>query len=177
MIDPSWFIERFCKNLNFEEKEKEVQDTAIRLIQSMNRSWISTGRHPSGLCGAAILIAAKFHGFRRRPQEIVKVAHVCLEVIRKRVNEFKYLKTADLTRKEFKKKVQEQADPMKFDYEDYEPPEFILKQDQLEMDPEQRLELQDQIYRNKRELDNVMQTTHGIDFDFYDVTEQTNGGY
>ena len=77
----------------------------------MNRSWISTGRHPSGLCGAAILIAAKFHGFRRRPQEIVKVAHVCLEVIRKRVNEFKFLKTAELTRKEFKLKEIEQIDP------------------------------------------------------------------
>ena len=24
VIDPSWFIERFCKNLNFEEKEKDV---------------------------------------------------------------------------------------------------------------------------------------------------------
>ena len=60
----------------------------------MNRSWISSGRHPSGICGAAILIAAKFHGFRRTPREIVKAAHVCLEVIRKRVNEFKYINTA-----------------------------------------------------------------------------------
>lgn len=57
----------------------------------------------------------------------MKVAHVCLEVIRKRVNEFKFLKTADLTRKEFKLKEIEQADPEKFDYEDFEPPEFVLK--------------------------------------------------
>jgi transcription factor IIIB subunit 2 len=33
----------------------------------MNRSWITTGRRPNGLCGAAILIAAKIHGFRRTP--------------------------------------------------------------------------------------------------------------
>lgn len=51
----------------------------------MNRSQISTGRHPSGICGAAVVIAAKIHGFKRTPREIVKVAHVCLEVVRKRV--------------------------------------------------------------------------------------------
>ena len=32
----------------------------------MNRSWITTGRRPNGLCGAAILIAAKIHGLEER---------------------------------------------------------------------------------------------------------------
>ena len=149
IIDPSWFIERFCRKLGFEEKEKEVRDTAIRLLQSMNRSWISTGRHPSGLCGAAILIAAKYHGFRRTTNEIVKVAHVCMEVVRKRVNEFKHLKTAQLTKKQFRIKELESGAPEKFDYEDYEPPKFIMEQDALEMEADQRLELHDKILKKE----------------------------
>jgi transcription initiation factor TFIIIB Brf1 subunit/transcription initiation factor TFIIB len=28
---------------------------------------MTTGRRPNGLCGAAILISAKIHGFRRTP--------------------------------------------------------------------------------------------------------------
>jgi len=67
IIDPSLYIEKFCKKLEFEDKFHQVKNTAIRLIQSMNRSWITTGRRPNGLCGAAILIAAKIHGFRRTP--------------------------------------------------------------------------------------------------------------
>jgi len=33
----------------------------------MNRSWMTLGRRPNGLCGAAILIAARMHGFKRNP--------------------------------------------------------------------------------------------------------------
>jgi transcription factor IIIB subunit 2 len=55
----------------------------------MNRSWLTSGKHPSGLCGAAISIAAKFHNFRRRPHEIMKVVHVCPETIRKGIKAFK----------------------------------------------------------------------------------------
>ena len=31
----------------------------------MRKDWIEQGRRPSSLCGAAILIAARFHGFKR----------------------------------------------------------------------------------------------------------------
>lgn len=60
----------------------------------MNRAWISTGRRPHGLCGAALLIAARFHGFKRSTSQIVKVVHVCEETVRKRINEFKKIKIA-----------------------------------------------------------------------------------
>ena len=60
----------------------------------MNRSWMTTGRRPNGLCGAAILIAAKIHGFRRTPAQIVRVVHVYEGTIRKRLEEFKDTKTA-----------------------------------------------------------------------------------
>ena len=90
----------------------------------MNRSWISLGRRPNGLCGAAILIAARMHGFRRTPEQIVKVVHVCDETLRKRIGEFKTIKTAALSFKQFKEIADKEKDPKKFNYEDqhYEPP-------------------------------------------------------
>lgn len=99
-IDPSLFIHRFCARLEFEGKKNQVAMTAIRLMQSMNRAWITTGRRPNGLCGAAILIAARYHGFKRSINQIVRVVHVCQETIRKRLDEFKDTRTAQLTREE-----------------------------------------------------------------------------
>lgn len=42
-----------------------VLDTSLKLVQSMKRDWMQTGRRPSGICGAAIFIAAHIHGFAR----------------------------------------------------------------------------------------------------------------
>jgi len=55
---------------------------------------MTTGRRPNGLCGAAILISAKIHGFRRTPNEIVDVVHVGPQTIRNHVVEFKDLNVA-----------------------------------------------------------------------------------
>ena len=65
LIDPCLFIKPFCDKLGFGEKSKSVVDLATRFLQSMKRAWISTGRRPNGLCGAAILIAARVLNFRR----------------------------------------------------------------------------------------------------------------
>jgi transcription factor IIIB subunit 2 len=124
IIDPSLFIDRFCSKLEFGDKFQQVKDTAIRLIQSMNRSWMTTGRRPNGLCGAAILISAKIHGFRRTPAQIVKAVHVCEETIRKRLGEFKSTNTAKLTRAELKEIESAEKDPYEFKIEEvcFEPP-------------------------------------------------------
>lgn len=100
-IDPSLYINRYCSRLEFDTKKNQVAMTALRLLQSMKRAWISTGRRPNGLCGAAILIAARYHGFKRNLSQIVRVVHVCQETIRKRLDEFKFTNTAKLTREEF----------------------------------------------------------------------------
>ena len=47
------------------------------------------GRRPSSLCGAAIIIAAKMHGFSRTTKEICEVVSICEETLKKRLNEFK----------------------------------------------------------------------------------------
>lgn len=41
--------------------------------QAMARDWISTGRRPMGLCGAALLIAARYHGIRIDAEDIANV--------------------------------------------------------------------------------------------------------
>ena len=114
IIDPSLFIDRFCSRLEFGDKFQQVKDTAIRLIQSMNRSWMTQGRRPNGLCGAAILISARIHGFRRTPTQIVKAVHVCEQTIRKRLGEFKTTNTAQLKLGQLKEIENKEKDPYKF---------------------------------------------------------------
>ena len=48
--------------------EQEVGNTALHLVQCMKRDWMQTGRRPSGICGAALFIAAHIHGFERSKQ-------------------------------------------------------------------------------------------------------------
>jgi transcription factor IIIB subunit 2 len=60
-IDPGLFIPRFAQKLDFGEKTHDVTLTALRLVQRMNRDWMATGRRPSGLCGAALLVSARMY--------------------------------------------------------------------------------------------------------------------
>ncbi|XP_032197484.1 transcription factor IIIB 90 kDa subunit isoform X8 [Mustela erminea] len=83
-IDPCLYIPRFAHLLEFGEKNHEVSMTALRLLQRMKRDWMHTGRRPSGLCGAALLVAARMHDFRRTVKEVISVVKVCESTLRKR---------------------------------------------------------------------------------------------
>ncbi|WAR19687.1 TF3B-like protein [Mya arenaria] len=52
ILDPCLYISRFAHALQFGDKTHEVSMTAMRLVSRMKRDWMSTGRRPSGLCGA-----------------------------------------------------------------------------------------------------------------------------
>ncbi|MBN3317200.1 TF3B factor, partial [Atractosteus spatula] len=84
-IDPCLYIPRFAHMLEFGEKNHEVSMTALRLLQRMKRDWMHTGRRPSGLCGAALLVAARMHDFRRTVKEVIGVVKVCEATLRKRL--------------------------------------------------------------------------------------------
>ena len=58
--------------------------TAERIVSRMNRDWIQTGRRPAGICGAALMVAARLHGFNRTRKEIIRVVHICEVTLRKR---------------------------------------------------------------------------------------------
>jgi len=51
-VDPCLYIQRFAHNLQFGDKTRKVEDTALRLVQRMKKDWIHWGRRPTGICGA-----------------------------------------------------------------------------------------------------------------------------
>ncbi|XP_070267972.1 transcription factor IIIB 90 kDa subunit isoform X1 [Myotis yumanensis] len=111
-IDPCLYIPRFAHLLEFGEKNHEVSMTAMRLLQRMKRDWMHTGRRPSGLCGAALLVAARMHDFRRTVKEVISVVKVCESTLRKRLTEFEDTPTSQLTVDEFMRiDLEEECDP------------------------------------------------------------------
>lgn len=71
LIEPSIFILRYCIALKFDRsKIKQITTMAINLVRQMKKDWMSHGRRPSSLCGAAILIAAKIHDVPCTTKEI-----------------------------------------------------------------------------------------------------------
>lgn len=111
-IDPGLFIPRFAQKLDFGEKTQEVTLTALRLVQRMNRDWMATGRRPSGLCGAALLVSARMYDFERSLDDIVKVVKIGKSTLRKRMLEFEDTPTSNLTVDEFHTiDLEEEHDP------------------------------------------------------------------
>ncbi len=74
---------------------------ATRLVQRMKRDWMAMGRRPTGLCGAALLLAARSCNFNRTVADIVRVVHVGEAVVRKRLDEFAQTPSGGLTLDEF----------------------------------------------------------------------------
>ena len=76
IIDPALFVYRFAAHLDLDQKANAVALTALRLVGRMKRDWIVAGRRPAGICAAALLIAARAHGFSRHHQDVTKILRV-----------------------------------------------------------------------------------------------------
>ncbi|CAH0550097.1 unnamed protein product [Brassicogethes aeneus] len=112
---PCLYILRFAAKLEFGSKTQQVANTALRLVQRMKRDSIHSGRRPSGLCGAALLIAARLHEFSRTSLDIVKIVKVHQSTIRKRLIEFGETPSSALTLDEFMTvDLEEEQDPPSF---------------------------------------------------------------
>ena len=107
LIDPSLFIHRFTERL-LGKRDNAVSDTALRIIASMKRDWMQTGRKPSGLCGAALYIAALSHGYNYTKSNIVAVVHVCEATLTKRLIEFENTDSGSLTIEDFLAKADDE---------------------------------------------------------------------
>uniref|UniRef100_A0A7S3GB43 B-related factor 1 n=1 Tax=Palpitomonas bilix TaxID=652834 RepID=A0A7S3GB43_9EUKA len=103
LIDPSLFIHRFASKLEFGAKTHSIAMTALRLVQSMKRDWMVTGRQPSGICGTALFIACRIHGFDRSVREIVAVVRVGEMTVKKRLSEFVATPASQMTPLQFEK--------------------------------------------------------------------------
>jgi hypothetical protein len=102
-VDPTLYIDRFADRLNFGSQSdlNRVANTARRLIASMKRDWIQTGRRPSGICGAALYIACHVHGFRRSKRDVVAVVHIGEHTLARRLDEFASTTAGELTFQSF----------------------------------------------------------------------------
>jgi transcription factor IIIB subunit 2 len=86
---------------------------AIKLIQTMDRAWISVGRRPNGLCGSAILLASRVLGFKRSTTQIVKVVHAHEQTVRRRFKELKNTEMLKLSVHEIKRIALAPSDKLK----------------------------------------------------------------
>nr|CAD7432711.1 unnamed protein product [Timema monikensis] len=113
--DPCLYILRFANRLEFGDKTHEVSMTALRLVQRMKRDCIHSGRRPSGLCGAALLMAARLHEFNRTVGDIIKIVKVHESTLKKRLIEFGETPSSSLTLDEFMTvDLEEEQDPPSF---------------------------------------------------------------
>lgn len=114
LVEVESLIMKYCRKLEFGEATRQVAEDAVKIVRRMKRDWMVTGRHPAGLCGACIILAAKMNNFRRSVREIVYVAKVADITIMKRVNEFRRTKAAALTVEQFREyavRMKHQHDP------------------------------------------------------------------
>jgi transcription factor IIIB subunit 2 len=84
IIEPEIYIRRFAMELDFGAQTEKVAKDASRLVQRMDRDWLSSGRRPAGLCGAALFIASRMNNFDRRVKEIVYYVKVSDVTVKKR---------------------------------------------------------------------------------------------
>ncbi|KAJ6004895.1 hypothetical protein N7540_012694 [Penicillium herquei] len=114
-IDPESLIYRFAKQLEFGSSTMSVAGEAVRIVQRMNRDWMTTGRRPAGICGAALILAARMNNFRRTVREVVYVVKVTEITISQRLLEFGSTESGELTVDQFRSVQLENAhDPPSF---------------------------------------------------------------
>ena len=101
ILDLSIFMSRFINKFNFGNKKSKVEKTALKILQFMERDWITYGRRPSGLCGACILISAKLHKLNVDINLISKVLRVSAQTILNRIEEFSLTRVASMSMEEF----------------------------------------------------------------------------
>nr|POF13121.1 transcription factor iiib 60 kda subunit [Quercus suber] len=102
LVEPEPLILKYCRKLEFGEKTRQVAEDAVKIVQRMKRDWLVTGRHPAGLCGACIILAARMNNFRRSIREVVYVAKVSSVTVAQRVLEFRSTKSAALSVEDFR---------------------------------------------------------------------------
>ncbi len=101
LVDPALYVQRFAARLQLGSHTECVAQIAARVVARMDRDWLTTGRRPAGVCGAALFVACRLYGCSRDVWEIVQVAKVCDQTLRKRVREFLDAPCADLALHEF----------------------------------------------------------------------------
>ncbi|KAK5128555.1 hypothetical protein LTR85_003226 [Meristemomyces frigidus] len=151
LTDVEPLIEKYCRKLEFGDKTRNVAEDAVKIIKRMKRDWMVTGRHPAGLCGACIILAARMNNFRRSVREVVYVAKVSDMTIAKRVEEFRRTKASTLTVEQFREfgsRLKDSHDPPILE-------ETALRQEKFEAKKRKRQEYNEQRETMERERETI----------------------
>ncbi|KAH8895829.1 hypothetical protein GQ53DRAFT_596595, partial [Thozetella sp. PMI_491] len=100
-VVPEDLIWRFAAKLEFYRDTNRVAEAAIRIIQRMRYDEMTHGRRPAGICGAALVMAARSLNYRRTVREVVYIAKVTMVTIQNRLDEFAMVPSANMTVDEF----------------------------------------------------------------------------
>ncbi|KAL8777049.1 MAG: hypothetical protein Q9203_002835 [Teloschistes exilis] len=108
-------ILRYAEQMNFGRMKQRIANEAVRIVQRMNRDWMVDGRRPAGVCGAALILAARMNNFRRVVREVVYTVKIGEATINKRLDEFQETESSGLTVEEFRTTdLPTEADPPAF---------------------------------------------------------------
>ncbi|XP_023954921.1 transcription factor IIIB 90 kDa subunit [Bicyclus anynana] len=178
--DPCLYILRFASRLKFGDRQHEVSMTALRLVQRMKKDSIHSGRRPSGICGAALLIAARLHEFSRKPADVVQIVRVHETTLRKRLFEFGETPSSALSLDEFMTvDLEEEQDPPAFKAarkRDKERLQKLMEEEDGEKElTELQIEIDTQLEKDCKRKRNMAksdekQTTEAVD----EITEAEN---
>ena len=102
-LNPETLIWRFASRLELGNKTTQVANDAVRIVQRMHRDWMTPGRRPAGICGAALIIAARMNNFQRTVREMVYTVKVTEITLMKRLEEFSKTESGGLTVEEFRR--------------------------------------------------------------------------
>uniref|UniRef100_A0A7S3HIT3 B-related factor 1 n=1 Tax=Spumella elongata TaxID=89044 RepID=A0A7S3HIT3_9STRA len=116
VVDPSLYIHRYATRLDLGDSRAQVVATSLRIITRLKKDWITTGRRPDGICALAMLIAARAHDFEVNQDVICKLFRVSPDLLRRRIEEFKSIPSAQLTLEQFHNNDAEI---------EYDPPSYI----------------------------------------------------
>jgi transcription factor IIIB 90 kDa subunit len=112
IIDPALYVYRFAAHLDLDDRANAVSLTSLRLVARMKRDWIVAGRRPAGICAAALLIAARAHGFDKHCADVTRILRVCGMTVTSRVREFERTPAAQLSLEQFQTvDFEAEADP------------------------------------------------------------------
>ena len=116
-VNPETLVQRFAHEMEFGSDEHRIAREAVQILKRMRRDWIHVGRRPAGVCGAALILAARMNNYRRTVREVVHLAKVADITINKRLDEFKYTESSRLTVDEFRHhglELEKEHDPPAF---------------------------------------------------------------
>jgi len=104
IVEVEPLLMKYAAKLEFGNDTRQIVEDAARIIKRMKRDWMVTGRHPAGLCGACIILAARMNNHRRSVREVVYIVKVADMTIATRLAEFKKTRSSTMSVSEFRSK-------------------------------------------------------------------------